>query len=100
MSGWNNDTVEAPKECAHNWEPAGMVFETQLLDNEGRVRVRQPDLEEGRCYFICRMCASHTYMATQWIGYRLHGSDDAMKGETNAWSRPAWTAEEGCEVAK
>ncbi|URC18095.1 hypothetical protein QEO76_gp42 [Arthrobacter phage Cole] len=85
--------IRAPRACEHEWEPAGMVFETQLLDTRGRVQVRQPDLDEGRCYFICRACACHTYMATQWIGYRLHGADDAGNGGGNAWSRPAWSPE-------
>jgi hypothetical protein len=89
----DNNAIAAPKDCTHTWEPAGMVFETQLLDPEGRVRVRQPDLEVGRCYFICRTCASHTYMATQWIGYRLHGSDDALQdqSDTDGYNRKAWT---------
>jgi hypothetical protein len=57
-----------------------MVFETDLLEIEGhriRTLIRQPDIDEARCYFICRKCASHTYMTTQWIGYRLYGSEDA-----------------------
>lgn len=93
MSDWERATVRAPKECDHNWEPAGMVFETQLLDEHGRVRLRQPDIDEGRCYFICRHCACHTYMATQWIGYRLHGSDDARGEYASAHHRSAWTVE-------
>ncbi|QWY84260.1 hypothetical protein QEO77_gp43 [Arthrobacter phage Zaheer] len=85
--------INAPLYCEHKWEPSGMVFETQLLDTHGRVQVRQPDLNEGRCYFICRDCACHTYMARQWIGYRLHGADDAGNGGGNAWNRPAWSPE-------
>ena len=68
----------APRDCDHNWEAVSMAFETQLLDEHGRVQVRQPDLNEGRVYFICRGCASHTYMTTQWIGCRMYGSEDAL----------------------
>ncbi|WP_068059180.1 hypothetical protein [Nocardia xishanensis] len=67
----------APRTCPHNWEVVSMVFETQMLDARGRVIVRQPDVQEARVYFICRGCASHTYMTTQWIGCRMYGSEDA-----------------------
>ena len=86
----------APAECEHVWEPVSMVFETQLLDAGGRVHIRQPDIQEGRVYFICRGCASHTYMTTQWLGARMHGSEDAIpSGDKNplgrdGWNRPAW----------
>lgn len=69
--------VKPPAMCEHEWEPVSMVFETQLLDGDGRVVVRQPDLHEGRVYLVCRACASHTYMTTSFVGYRLSGSQDA-----------------------
>lgn len=62
--------------CEHNWQPVSMVFETQLLDDHGRVRVRQPDINAGRVYLVCPLCASHTYMSTKWVGHRLYGSED------------------------
>jgi hypothetical protein len=64
-----------PKGCEHSWQPVSMVFETQLLDDEGRVRIRQPDLKAGRVYLVCLACAQHTYMATNWTGYQLEGSE-------------------------
>lgn len=88
--------VAAPKDCEHVWEPVSMVFETQLLDPEGRVMLRQPDMQAGRCYFICRGCASHTYMATQWFGARMYGSEDAIPADDrdalgkSGFDRPAW----------
>jgi hypothetical protein len=69
--------LSAPRECRHEWQPISMVFETQLLDQDGRVLVRQPDLDEGRIYLVCLGCASHTYVTTSWIGFRLIGSEDA-----------------------
>ncbi|MFC8531901.1 hypothetical protein [Nocardia sp. NPDC057227] len=74
-------TFAAPRDCEHNWEAVSMVFEGQLLDREGRVVVRQPDPRKGRVYFICRGCASHTYMTTQWLGCRMYGSEDAIPEE-------------------
>ena len=76
--GWHEHDagLKKPRKCDHDWQIAGMVFETQLLDEHGRVRVRQPDIDEGRVYLVCLRCASHTYQATEWVGYRLHGSDD------------------------
>lgn len=65
-----------PAICNHAWQPVSMVFETQLLDEYGRVRVRQPDTEAGRVYLVCLQCASHTYQETRWIGHRLYGSKD------------------------
>lgn len=68
--------VEDPKTCDHEWKPVSMVFETQLLDEHGRVRVRQPDLDKGRVYLVCLACASHTYQETSWINCRMYGSSD------------------------
>ncbi len=55
-----------------------MAFETQLLSATGGVIVRQPDIDHGRVYLVCLLCASHTYMATRWVGYRLYGSEDEI----------------------
>lgn len=63
------------RDCHHDWRPVSMVFETQLLDPEGRVLIRQPDAAAGRVYIVCMGCASHTYMETRFI-YRLHGAPD------------------------
>lgn len=89
-------SFNAPAACEHWWEPVSMVFETQLLDEHGRVVVRQPDLQRARTYFICRKCASHTYMTTQWVGFRLHGSEDALAdvaSPSDGVNRPAWRLE-------
>lgn len=83
----------APRDCGHRWESVSMVMETQFLDPHGRVNVRQPDTQRGRVYFICRRCASHTYMTTQWIGFRMLGSEDAIppgQENSNGINRPAW----------
>lgn len=91
--------LNAPKDCDHHWEPISMVFETQLLDSHGGVIVRQPDISVGKTYFICRRCATHTYMTTQWVGYRLYGSEDAIPEDkrgplgASARNRPAWRVE-------
>ncbi len=51
--------------------PLSFVFETQLLDHQGRVLVRQPDTEEARIYCVCMRCHSHTYIVTRWAGFFL-----------------------------
>ena len=89
----------APRDCDHVWESVSMAFETQLLDEHGSVRVRQPDIHEGRVYFICRGCASHTYMTTQWLGVRMYGSEDALGYEHqpmggSGYNRDAWRLED------
>jgi hypothetical protein len=89
------ESFAAPETCPHVWEPISMVFETQWLDERGGVRVRQPDLEEAQTYFICRGCASHTYMTTQWLGVRMYGSQDAIpekeRGrQNNSINRGPW----------
>lgn len=71
-----NDKIVVPRECGHQWQPAGMVFETQSLGEHGQVNVRQPDIHTGRVYLVCLLCASHTYMETSWAGFRLYGSSD------------------------
>src|SRR5690606_32156515 len=102
MSGFPSEFA-APRECDHNWEVVSMVFETQFLGPNGSVNVRQPDIDRGRTYFICRGCASHTYMTTQWIGCRMYGSEDMIpddgKRHGYGFSRPAWSADnEGDEL--
>lgn len=66
------------RSCEHHWQPVSMVFESQLLDHEGRVLIRQPDIDHGRVYLVCLLCASHTYMTTRWAQFRLHGSEDEV----------------------
>lgn len=70
------ENLTNPKDCEHEWNPLSFVFETQLLDDVGRVRVRQPDIKKGRVFLVCVKCASHTYMQTEWVGFRLEGSLD------------------------
>lgn len=55
----------------HEWQPLSFVFEGQLLDREGRVLIRQPDLEAGRVYCVCMKCHQHTYIVTKWANYFL-----------------------------
>ena len=69
------DHIDNPHECKHNWQPLSFVFETQPLDSEGRVNIRQPGIDHGRVYLVCLRCCLHTYMVTQWAGFQLEGSD-------------------------
>lgn len=64
-----------PKNCEHDWIPCSFRFETQLLDNMGRVQIRQPDLEAARVYFVCPKCAQYTYLSCNSAGYQLEGSE-------------------------
>ncbi|WP_433426285.1 hypothetical protein ACQP1V_43205 (plasmid) [Microtetraspora malaysiensis] len=59
----------------HAWKPVSFVFETQLLDKDGRVLVRQPAITAGRVYLVCLGCCSHTYAETDWVGYTLGGPE-------------------------
>jgi hypothetical protein len=53
----------------HEWTPLSFAFEQQLIDEKGRVRIRQPDTEKGRVYCVCMKCHSHTYVETKWVGF-------------------------------
>lgn len=80
--GWPHKSTACDDGQGHRWQPVSFVFETQLLDGEGRVRVRQPALEDGRVYVVCMECRSHTYVLTEWAGFYLGGppsleADDA-----------------------
>jgi hypothetical protein len=69
-------------QCEHAWQPVSFVFETELLtvqNGEIQPAIRQPDLHNGRVYCVCMKCASHTYIATQWINYYLGGDHPAKK---------------------
>lgn len=74
----------------HDWRPLSFVFETQLLDNDGRVRIRQPDTEKGRVYCVCMRCHQHTYMVTRRAGFfipdpwTLEAESDDVDGEAPA----------------
>lgn len=69
----DQSAVQCPKSAdgEHQWQPLSFVFETQLLDERGRVAVRQPDMDSGRVYAVCMPCRSHTYIETAWVGYYL-----------------------------
>ena len=54
---------------AHEWQPLSFVFETQLLDGEGRVLIRQPDIDRARVYVVCMKCHKHSYIETEWAGF-------------------------------
>jgi hypothetical protein len=62
-------TVKA--KCRHKWQPLSFVFESQVLDRDGRVQIRQPDIDKGRVYCVCMKCHSYTYVETKWIGFYL-----------------------------
>ncbi|MEU7403825.1 hypothetical protein [Streptomyces sp. NPDC044948] len=68
--GSPGDCPKAP-DGKHRWQPLSFVFETQLLDQDGRVLVRQPTIDGGRVYAVCMPCRSHTYIETSWVGYYL-----------------------------
>jgi hypothetical protein len=65
----------------HDWAPLSFVFETQLLDEEGRVRVRQPALDDARVYCVCMKCRGYTYVVTEWVGFFLGGPEADSRGE-------------------
>jgi hypothetical protein len=64
----------------HRWVPVSFVFESQLLDGEGRVLIRQPRIKEGRVFVVCMPCRAHTYIETEWAGYYLGGPDYSALG--------------------
>jgi hypothetical protein len=63
-------------QCLHTWQPVSFVFETQLLDNEGRVKIRQPDTYLAKVFCVCMACRAHTWVETRWIGYYLGGPEE------------------------
>ena len=56
---------------SHEWQPLSFVFESQLLDKDGRVLIRQPSLDDGRVYCVCMKCHSHTYIVTKWANFYI-----------------------------
>lgn len=66
-----------PSDCfdgdlyTHTWTPISFVFETQLLDDEGRVLTRQPDTKNARVYCVCMKCHKHTYIVSPWAEFYL-----------------------------
>lgn len=62
----------------HPWQPISFVFESQLLDRDGRVQVRMPDVKKGRVYCVCMRCHQHTYIETGWANFYV---DDPWASE-------------------
>jgi hypothetical protein len=79
-SDWTGSGQECNDGELHRWQPVSFVFESQLLDDRGRIQIRQPDISKGRCYLICLGCNSHTYVETEWAGYYLGGPGDGTAG--------------------
>lgn len=75
--------AELRDECAHEWQPVSFVFETQLLDSQGQVRIRQPDIEDGRVYCVCMKCHSHSYIVTRWVGFYIVRDEDLDEDGTD-----------------
>ena len=69
---------EIAGKCEHEWQPVSFVFETQLLDQHGRVQIKAPDITSGRVFCVCMKCCSHTYLETGWVGYYI-GSPDLLE---------------------
>ncbi len=72
---------------AHEWQPCSFRFEAQLLDDQGRVHIRQPDIEEAHVYFICMKCRGWTYGVFDWVGFYL-GDPDVIRGERSEDDEP------------
>ena len=72
-----------PQECDHAWQPVTFVFETEVMQQgEGtdyKPFIRQPDCDKGSVYCVCMACASHTYIETSFIQYKLDGSTSRPK---------------------
>lgn len=83
----NGKTGVCDGKYEHDWQPVSFRFETQLLDQLGRVKIRQPDLEAGRVYVVCMTCSSHSYVETKWIGFRLSSAWESDDEELNAEDR-------------
>ena len=72
----------------HRWQPVSFRFETQLLDKDGRVQIRQPDLREGRVYVVCMECFTHTYVETDG-----QATTSAGRRVSPSQSLPPWTGQ-------
>lgn len=64
----------------HAWQPVSFRFETQMLDEHGRVLVKQPAIEDARVYFVCLKCRGYTYGEFEWVGYYL-GDPECARGD-------------------
>jgi len=62
---WRKEIVA---NCEHCWQPVSMVFERELW-RDGRLVIRQPDLNYGRVYLVCLKCRSYTYAEVGWAGF-------------------------------
>lgn len=65
----------------HVWEPLSFRFEAQLLDDDGRVLIRQPAIDDAHVYFICMKCRGWTYGVFEWVGFFLGNPPDFYPAE-------------------
>lgn len=70
---WPHKSTACDDGQEHRWQPVSFRFETQLLDEHGRVQIRQPALDNARVYVICMECQTYTYIEAEWAGYCLGG---------------------------
>lgn len=68
----------------HQWQPLSFRFESQLLDSDGRVLIRQPGIPEAQVYCVCMRCRGWTYVVTEWVGYYLGDPADITIGRWEA----------------
>ena len=66
---------EIAAKCKHKWQPVSFRFEAQMLDKDGRVIIRMPDLANGRVFCVCMKCCGHTWIETGYVGYYLNSPD-------------------------
>lgn len=74
------DTMKCNDGEEHRWQPLSFRFESQLLDNAGRVQIRQPDMKQAHIYVLCMGCRTWTYVVAEWAGYYLGGPGQGFAG--------------------
>lgn len=98
---WLINTGRRGDECVdgaeHVWQPVSFVFESQLLDGNGRVQIRQPAIHGGRVFLVCMPCHSHTYIETTWVGYWLPPTE---RFDPDDEPEVGTATEPGCDTAQ
>lgn len=57
---WPHPAIACEGGVDHVWQPVQLILETGGF---------QPDMVEGKCFVVCMVCHSWSYILTEWAGF-------------------------------
>ena len=71
------DVAGNPETCDHEWESVSLQLDTKTQKTPSNTRgPARTNLKKARVWLACLKCASHTYMSTSFVNFRMYGAED------------------------